>query len=300
MIQQRTIRNKIHARGIGLHGGKPVSMTLSPAAVNTGIVFRKHLCGQYANIPVLPDSVVSTSLATTIADCEGNSVATTEHLLAAMSGVGIDNCIVDIDGDEVPAMDGSAAPFVFLLESAGIERQASARQYLKIKRVVEVKSGDAWVRVEPYSGLAVEVSIDFDHPFITAGIKRVCLDFSSESFKHQVARARTFAFLKDVDSMRRCGRALGGSLENAIVIGDAGVMNDGGLRYADELVRHKALDAVGDLYQLGKRLIGKFSGYKSGHGLNHQLVRAIMECPANYEITHGNSSHVQSYQRDAA
>ena len=283
MICQRTLNNPIHATGVGLHTGRKVYLTLSPAPVNTGIVFRRHAGDRVADISATALNVVSTELATTIGDNDGNTVSTIEHLMAAFAGLGIDNCFVDVSAREVPIMDGSSAPFIFLIQSAGIREQAAAKRFIRIKKPLYFEEDDKWVRFDPYDGFRVNFEINFKHPAISEGSQRASIDFSSSSFVREISRARTFGFMSDIEALRERNLALGGCLDNAIVVDNYKVLNTDGLRYGDEFVRHKILDAIGDLFQLGCSVIGEFSGYKSGHGLNNMLVRELISRPDAWE-----------------
>lgn len=275
MIKQRTLKNVIRATGVGIHSGEKVYLTLRPAAVDTGIVFRRVDLTEPAEIKACADCVGETSMSTTLVQ-DGVRVATVEHLLSAMAGLGIDNAYVDLSSAEVPIMDGSAGPFVFLIQSAGIEEQSAAKRFVRIKKTLTVKDGDKWARFEPFDGFKVGFTIDFDHPIFTKGTSNAEIDFSTTSFVKEVSRARTFGFMRDIEMLRERNLVLGGSMENAVVLDDYRVLNDDGLRYEDEFVKHKILDAIGDLYLLGHSLVGAFYGYKSGHGLNNQLLRALL------------------------
>ena len=283
MIRQRTLKNVISATGVGLHTGEKVYMTLRPAAVDTGIVFRRIDLPQVVDIKATPYAVGDTRLASCLQK-DGASIGTVEHLMSALSGLGVDNAYIDLSAPEVPIMDGSAGPFVFLLQSAGIEEQNAAKRFIRILKAVEVKEGDKWVRLEPYNGFKIDLAIEFNHPVFERTRQTVEIDFSSTSFIKEVSRARTFGFMQDVESMRSQGLALGGSLDNAIVMDEYRILNNDGLRYDDEFVKHKALDAIGDLYLLGHPLIGAFSGFKSGHALNNQLLRALLEDSQAWEF----------------
>ena len=276
MIRQRTLKNVIGATGVGLHTGKKVYLTLRPAPVNTGIVFRRVDLDPIAEIPAALDRVSDTRLSTTI-EHNGVRVSTVEHLMSAFAGLHIDNAIVELDTDEVPIMDGSAGIFVFLIQSAGIEMQSAPKQFIRISKPIEIKDGDKWARFEPYDGFKVSFSIDFDHPSMQSSAQEATIDLSEISFAKEVSRARTFGFLQDVEALQEAGLARGGSLDNAIVMDDFRVINDDGLRYGDEFVKHKILDAIGDLYLLGYPLIGSFCAHKSGHGLNNRLLRELDE-----------------------
>jgi UDP-3-O-[3-hydroxymyristoyl] N-acetylglucosamine deacetylase len=275
VIRQRTLKNTIRATGIGLHTGKKVYLTLSPAPIDNGIVFRRVDCTPPVVIPGHPLNVHDTELATSLGK-DGVRISTVEHLMAALAGLGIDNCVVDVSADEVPIMDGSAAPFVFLVQSAGILEQGAPKKFTRIKKAIEVRDGDKWARFDPFNGFKVKFTIDFDHPVFTSGVQTSEVDFSTTSFVREISRARTFGFMSDIEALRKRDLALGGSMDNAIVIDEYRVLNEDGLRYKNEFVRHKILDAIGDLYLLGHSLIGAFSGYKSGHALNNRLLRELL------------------------
>jgi len=275
MVKQRTLKNVIRATGVGLHTGDKVHLTLRPAAPDTGIVFRRVDLEPPVEIRACPHNVGDTRLSTTLMNGEVR-VSTVEHLLSAFAGLGIDNAYVDVSAAEVPIMDGSAGPFVFLIQSAGIEEQARPKRFIRIKQPIEVRDGDKFARFEPYEGFKVEFTIDFDHPAFHDRAKRAQVDFSTASFVKEVSRARTFGFLREIEHLRQQNLALGGSLDNAVVVDEYRVLNEEGLRYEDEFVKHKILDAIGDLYLLGHSLIGAFRGHKSGHGLNNQLLRALI------------------------
>ena len=282
MIRQRTLKNVIRATGVGLHTGEKVYMTLRPAAVDTGIVFRRVDLAKPVEIRSCCENVGDTRLSTTLIK-DGVRIATIEHLLSALAGLGIDNAYVDLSAPEVPIMDGSAGPFVFLLQSAGIEEQAAPKRFVRIKKPVIVRDGDKWARFEPFDGFKVGFSIDFDHPIFTRRTSSAEIDFSTTSFVKEVSRARTFGFMRDIEMLREKNLALGGSMDNAIVLDDYRVLNEDGLRYEDEFVKHKILDAIGDLYLLGHSLIGEFSGFKSGHGLNNRLLRTLIADESAWE-----------------
>ncbi len=275
MIKQRTLKNVIRATGVGLHTGEKVYMTLRPAAVDTGIVFRRVDLPQPVEIPARPEHVGDTTLSTTLARGEVR-ISTVEHLLSAFAGLGIDNAYVDLSAPEVPIMDGSAGPFVFLVQSAGVQEQAAPKQFIRINRSLVVEDGDKWARFDPFDGFKVTFAIDFDHPVFKGCSQEASVDFSTTSFVKEVSRARTFGFMRDIELLRERQLALGGSLDNAVVLDDYRILNEDGLRYEDEFVKHKILDAIGDLYLLGRSLIGAFSGYKSGHALNNRLLRSLM------------------------
>jgi UDP-3-O-[3-hydroxymyristoyl] N-acetylglucosamine deacetylase len=282
MIKQRTLKNTIRATGVGLHTGEKVYLTLRPAEPNTGIRFRRVDLDFPVSIQATPGNVGETILSTTLVSGT-TKISTIEHLLSAFAGLGIDNAIVDVSAAEVPIMDGSAGPFVFLLQSAGVEEQDSPKQYIRIKHSVRVEDGDKWAAFEPFDGFKVTFTIDFEHPAFEENVKTATMDFSSTTFVKEVSRARTFGFMKDIEALRQNNLALGGSLENAIVVDDSKILNEDGLRYADEFVKHKILDAIGDLYLLGHSLIGQFIGYKSGHGLNNKLLRTLLADPSAWE-----------------
>ena len=282
MIRQRTLKNVIRATGVGLHTGDKVYMTLRPAAVDTGIVFRRVDVPNPVEIRSCCENVGDTRLSTTLVAGDVR-IATVEHLLSAMAGLGIDNAYVDLSAPEVPIMDGSAGPFVFLLQSAGIEEQVKAKRFIRIKKSVTVRDDDKWARFEPFDGFKVGFSIDFNHPMFTKRTSTSEIDFSTTSFVKEVSRARTFGFMRDIEMLREKNLALGGSMDNAIVLDDYRVLNEDGLRYEDEFVKHKILDAIGDLYLLGHSLIGAFYGYKSGHELNNKLLRTLLADAAAWE-----------------
>ena len=281
-MKQRTLKDSIRATGIGLHSGAKVYMTLRPAPANAGIVFRRLDLPEPVDIPADALLVSQTTLGTTLERGAGK-VATVEHLMSAFAGLGIDNAFIDLTAPEVPIMDGSAAPFVFLLQSAGIEEQNAPKRFIRIVRPVVVEEGDKWARLTPHDGFRVNFEIDFDHPVLRKHRQRASLDFSATAFLKEISRARTFGFLRDVETLRSHDLALGGSMDNAIVMDEYRVLNEDGLRFRDEFVRHKVLDAVGDLYLLGCCLIGEFTGHKSGHRLNNLLLRALLAEPATYE-----------------
>jgi UDP-3-O-[3-hydroxymyristoyl] N-acetylglucosamine deacetylase len=285
MIRQRTLKNIIRATGVGLHTGEKVYLTLRPAAPDTGIVFRRVDLPEPVDIPAKAENVGDTRLSTTLTRGDVR-ISTVEHLLSAFAGLGVDNAYVDVSAPEVPIMDGSAGPFVFLIQSAGMEEQNAPKRYIRILKPVEVRDGDKVARFEPFEGFKVRFGIDFDHPAIDQRGNEVEMDFSSTSFVKEVSRARTFGFLRDIETLRENGLALGGSMENAIVVDDFRVLNEDGLRYDDEFVKHKILDAIGDLYLLGRSLIGAFSGYKSGHAMNNRLLKTLMaQADAWEEVT---------------
>lgn len=283
MIKQRTLKNTIRATGVGLHTGDKVYLTLRPAEPNTGIIFRRVDFVEPVIIKATPKNVGETVLSTTLVAGDVK-ISTIEHLLSAFAGLGIDNAIIDVSAAEVPIMDGSAGPFVFLLQSAGVEEQDVPKQYIRIKQPIKVVDGDKWAAFEPFEGFKVTFTIDFEHPAFEQHLKTATMDFSSTTFVKEVSRARTFGFMKDIDMLRQNNLALGGSLDNAIVVDESKVLNEDGLRYADEFVKHKILDAIGDLYLLGYSLIGEFTGFKSGHGLNNKLLRTLLDSKDAWEM----------------
>jgi UDP-3-O-[3-hydroxymyristoyl] N-acetylglucosamine deacetylase len=282
VIKQRTLKNIIRATGVGLHTGEKVYLTLRPAAPNTGVVFRRVDLAQPVDIKADPYFVGDTRLSSCL-ERDGVRVSTVEHLMSALAGLGIDNVYVDVSAPEVPIMDGSAGPFVFLLQSAGVEEQSAAKRFIRILKTVAVSDGDKSARFEPHNGFKIDFSIDFDHPVFENSAKSVCVDFASTSYIKEVSRARTFGFMHEVEWMRGQGLALGGSLDNAIVLDEYRVLNNDGLRYDDEFVKHKVLDAIGDLYLLGHPVIGTFIAHKSGHALNNMLLRRLLEEKAAWE-----------------
>lgn len=283
MIHQRTLKNVIRATGVGLHTGEKVYLTLRPAAVDTGIVFRRVDLDPVVELHASADRVGDTRLSTALS--EGDvSVSTVEHLMSALAGLGIDNIYVELSSPEVPIMDGSAAPFVFLVQSAGVVEQNAPKKYIRVTKPVIVEDGDKWAKFEPFEGFKVSFSIDFDHPIFAKSPQSATVDFSTTSFVKEVSRARTFGFMHEVEALREAGLALGGSHDNAIVMDSYSILNDDGLRYEDEFVKHKILDAIGDLYLLGHPLVGAFSAHKSGHALNNTLLRALMNNQDAWEL----------------
>lgn len=283
MLKQRTLKTLIRATGVGLHSGAKVTIVLRPAAPDTGIVFRRVDLPEPVELKADPLSVGDTRLASCL-EHGGAKIATIEHLMSALSGLGIDNLYIDVDAAELPIMDGSAAPFVFLLQSAGIEEQKAAKRFIRVRKTVEVKEGDKWARLEPYDGFRLAFSIAFNHPAVAQTGTKVAIDFAENSYVREVARARTFGFMQDVEFMRDQGLALGGSLENAIVMDEYRVLNADGLRFADEFAKHKLLDAIGDLYIVGHPLLASFSAHKSGHALNNALLRALLADETAWEL----------------
>ncbi len=283
MLRQRTLQSDIRATGVGLHSGEKVSLHLKPAAVDTGIVFRRKDLKPVVDVPAAAALVKDTTLCTAL-DHGGVRVATIEHLMSAFAGLGVDNCIVELSSPEVPIMDGSAGPFVFLIQSAGIAEQDAPKRLIRITQPVTVQDGDKWARFEPYEGFSVDFAIEFDHPVFADGVQSARIDFGSTSYVREVSRARTFGFMRDIEYLRSHNLALGGSLDNAIVLDDYRVLNEDGLRYDDEFVRHKILDAIGDLYLMGHSIVGAYTGFKSGHALNNQLALALLADKKAWEL----------------
>ena len=282
MVGQRTLKNSIRATGVGLHTGTKIFMTLRPAEPDTGIVFRRVDLPGNPEVRAIAQNVGETRLGTTLVNGD-TKVSTVEHLLSAFAGLGIDNVIVEVSAPEVPIMDGSAGPFVFLLQSAGIAEQSVPKRFVRVKKPIEVRDGDKWARFDPYDGFKVNFEIEFNHPVFQKHSQKSSMDFSTTTYLKEVSRARTFGFMRDLETMRAHNLALGGNLDNAIVLDESKVLNEDGLRSEDEFVKHKILDAIGDLYLLGHSLIGEFSGYKSGHGLNNRLLRSLLADPAAWE-----------------
>ena len=282
MINQRTLKNVIRATGVGIHTGEKVFMTLRPASVNTGIIFRRTDLDPVMEVPAFATHVGDTSMNTSL-EQNGVRVSTVEHLMSAFAGLGIDNAYVDLSNAEVPIMDGSAGPFVFLIQSAGIEEQSAAKRFIRILESVEVRLDDKWARFDPFDGFRVSFKIDFNHPVFRSHQSFASVDFSTTSYLKEIARARTFGFMRDIEMLRERNLVLGGSMDNAVVLDDYRILNADGLRYEDEFVKHKVLDAIGDLYLLGHGLIGAFSGYKSGHELNNRLIRDLLDRPQAWE-----------------
>ncbi len=283
MIKQRTLKNTIRATGVGLHSGKKVYLTLKPAPVDTGIVFCRADLDPMVEIPARAENVGETTLSTTLMK-DGVRIDTVEHLLSAMAGLGIDNARIELSCSEVPIMDGSAGPFVFLIQSAGLEEQEAPKRFIRIKKEVSVEDNGKKATFLPFDGFKVSFEIDFDHPAFKKHTQSATIDFSSTTFVKEVSRARTFGFMREIEYLRSKDLTLGGSLENAIVVGDDGVMNEDGLRYEDEFVKHKILDSIGDLYLLGHSLVGEFIGFKSGHALNNKLLRTLISQPDAWEM----------------
>ncbi|HEY0335092.1 MAG TPA: UDP-3-O-acyl-N-acetylglucosamine deacetylase [Stenotrophomonas sp.] len=282
MTQQRTLKNTIRATGVGLHSGDKVYMTLRPAPVDHGIVFRRVDLDPVVEVPASGELVTETTLCTGLT-CDGAKIQTVEHLMSAFAGLGVDNAIVELSSAELPIMDGSSGPFVFLLQSAGILEQDAAKRFIRIKQPVEVREGDKVARFTPYDGYKLGFTIEFDHPMIPAKQSRQEIEFSTAAYIKEISRARTFGFMRDLEYMRERNLGLGGSMDNAIVLDEFRVLNDDGLRYSDEFVRHKILDAIGDLYLAGGPVLGAYEGFKSGHALNNKLVRALLAQPEAWE-----------------
>lgn len=287
MLQQRTLKSLTRATGVGLHSGARVELTLRPAAAYTGVVFRRVDLPQPVDIPVSAEAVTDTRLASTISK-DGAKVLTVEHLMSALAGLGIDNCYVDISAEEVPILDGSSASFVYLLQSAGVVLQPAPKRFIRVLKPIEVREGEGrnlkWARLEPYHGYKLGFEIEFSHPAVNATGQRVTFDYGTHEYARDIARARTFGFTRDVEMMRANGLALGGGLDNAIVMDDVKVLNADGLRFNDEFVKHKILDAMGDLYLLGKPMLASYTAYRSGHAMNNQLLRALLAQPEAFEV----------------
>ncbi len=283
MLKQRTLKKKISATGVGLHNGVKVKLTLLPAAIDSGIVFRRTDLPGMPEIQAMPDAVSDTRMCSAL-EKNGARVATVEHLMSALAGLGVDNIIVELDASEIPIMDGSSGPFIFLLQSAGIVEQAAAKKFMRIKKNVEIVEQDKWAKFEPYHGFKMDFTIDFAHPVFEGSGNNVKIDFADNSYISEISRARTFGFMHEVEYLRANGLARGGSLDNAIVLDEFKVLNTDGLRYEDEFAKHKVLDAIGDLYMLGHPLLGAFTAYKSGHGLNNQLIRALLADTSAWEF----------------
>lgn len=282
MLRQRTLKNTIRATGVGLHSGKKVLMVLRPAPADTGVVFRRTDLDAQIDVPAQAENVGETTLGTTLIKDQAR-VSTIEHLMSAFAGLGLDNAYIELSAEEVPIMDGSAGPFVFLLQSAGIEEQPAPKHFARILKPIQVEDGDKWARFTPYNGFKVNFEIEFNHPIFKKRDQSASMDFSTTSFLREISRARTFGFMRDLEFMRSRNLALGGTMENAIVLDDTRILNEEGLRYEDEFVKHKILDAIGDLYLLGRSIIGEFSGYKSGHALNNKLLRKLIATPDAWE-----------------
>ncbi|EMI5797000.1 UDP-3-O-acyl-N-acetylglucosamine deacetylase [Proteus mirabilis] len=284
MIKQRTLKRIVQATGVGLHTGKKVTLTMRPAPANTGVIYRRTDLNPPVDFPADAKSVRDTMLCTCLVNEDDVRISTVEHLNAALAGLGIDNIVIEVDAPEIPIMDGSAAPFVFLLLDAGIEELRTAKKFIRIKETVRVEDGDKWAEMRPYNGFKLDFTIDFNHPAIDASTQRYKLDFSAESFMSQISRARTFGFMCDIEYLQSKGLCLGGSFDCAIVVDDYRVLNDDGLRFEDEFVRHKMLDAIGDLFMCGYNIIGEFTAFKSGHALNNKLLQAVLAKESAWEF----------------
>ena len=291
MIKQRTIKDAVSAVGVGLHKGEKVQITLRPAPANTGIIFRRVDLEPVVNIKATPDAVGETTMCTCLVNEQGVQISTVEHLLSAFAGLGIDNVIVDVDSPEIPIMDGSSLPFVYLIQSVGIETSNVAKRFIRIKKSIRVEEGDKWAELLPHKGFKVNFAIDFEHPVIANTCQQMSMDLSSCSFIKEISRARTFGFVRDIEFLRSHNLALGGSLENAIVLDDYGMLNKDELRYDDEFVKHKILDAIGDLYMCGHSILGELNAYKSGHGVNNLLLREVFKRTDAWEwVTYENTT----------
>ncbi|TDB62255.1 UDP-3-O-acyl-N-acetylglucosamine deacetylase [Photorhabdus khanii] len=284
MIKQRTLKRIVQATGVGLHTGKKVTLTMRPAPANTGVIYRRTDLNPPVDFPADAKSVRDTMLCTCLVNEYDVRISTVEHLNAALAGLGIDNIIIEVDAPEIPIMDGSASPFVFLLLDAGIEELNTSKKFLRIKEAVRVQEGDKWAEMTPYNGFSLDFTIDFNHPAIDASSQRYCLDFSAEAFVRQISRARTFGFMRDIEYLQSKGLCLGGSFDCAIVVDDYRVLNEDGLRFEDEFVRHKMLDAIGDLFMCGYNIIGAFTAFKSGHALNNKLLQAVLAQESAWEL----------------
>lgn len=302
MLKQRTIKQQVRTIGVGLHSGTKVELTLRPAAIDTGIVFRRIDLDPIVEFPASAMAVGDTRMASVLIK-DGARVSTVEHLMSAAAGLGVDNMYIDVNAEEIPIMDGSASSFVYLLQQAGVEEQQAPKKFIKVIKPVEVRQGkgdaEKWARLSPYDGFKLDFFIEFNHPAVDGTMQRASVDFGDVSYVHDVARARTFGFMQDVESLRGMGLARGGSLENAIVMDEYRILNADGLRYEDEFVRHKILDAIGDLYLVGHPLLAYYTAHKSGHALNNQLLLALLEQPESYEIVSfdTNEAAPQSYLR---
>ncbi|TKB53721.1 UDP-3-O-acyl-N-acetylglucosamine deacetylase [Ferrimonas aestuarii] len=284
MSKQRTLQRPVQTTGVGLHSGNKVTMSILPAAPGTGIVFRRTDLNPVVEIPAAADLVRETTLCTGLVNEQGHRIATVEHLLSALAGLGVDNAVIEVDAPEIPIMDGSASPFVFLLQSVGLVEQSASKQYLRIRKPIRVEEGDKWAEFRPYNGFRLNFAIDFDHPEIARSQQKMVMEFSSSEYIKLISRARTFGFMRDIEYLRSNNLALGGSMENAVVLDEFKILNPDGLRVDDEFVKHKILDAVGDLYLGGYAILGEFTAYKSGHALNNKLIRAVLEQQECWEL----------------
>ncbi|GAA4900501.1 UDP-3-O-acyl-N-acetylglucosamine deacetylase [Ferrimonas pelagia] len=284
MSKQMTLQRPIQAAGVGLHSGNKVTIAMKPAPVNTGIVFRRVDLDPVVEIPARADLIKETTLCSGLANAQGVKVLTIEHLMAALASLGVDNVYIEVDAPEIPIMDGSASPFLFLLQSAGIAEQSASKKYLRLRKTVRVEEGDKWAEFRPHNGFRLDFSIDFDHPAISRSAQRLALDFSASAFSRQISKARTFGFMKDIEFLQANNLCLGGTMENAIVLDEYRILNPDGLRDPDEFVKHKILDAVGDLYLAGHAILGEFRAHKSGHALNNVLVRAVLADASAWEL----------------
>ncbi|TKB51276.1 UDP-3-O-acyl-N-acetylglucosamine deacetylase [Ferrimonas sediminicola] len=284
MSKQRTLQRPVQATGVGLHSGDKVTLSINPAPVGTGIVFRRTDLTPVAEIPASAALVRETTLCTGLVSDEGHRIATVEHLMSALAGLGVDNAIIEVDAPEIPIMDGSASPFVFLLQTAGLVEQPASKQYLRIRKPIRVEEGDKWAEFRPHNGFKLNFAIDFDHPEIARSQQKMVMEFSSAEYIKQVSRARTFGFMRDIEYLRANNLALGGSMENAVVLDEFRILNPDGLRVENEFVKHKILDAVGDLYLGGYAILGEFTAFKSGHALNNQLIRAVLADQEAWEL----------------
>ncbi|MUK42163.1 UDP-3-O-acyl-N-acetylglucosamine deacetylase [Aliivibrio fischeri] len=285
MIRQRTLKSIVQMTGVGLHSGRKVTLTLRPAAANTGVIYRRTDLNPSVDFPADPESVRDTMLCTALVNDEGVRISTVEHLNAALAGMGIDNVVIEVDAPEIPIMDGSASPFVYLLQSAGIEELNTAKKFIRIKKPVRIEDGDKWAEIRPYNGFRLDFTIDFNHPAIESDDQKLVFDFSSQSFIKDISRARTFGFMRDIEYLQSQNLCLGGSFDCAIVLDDYRILNEDGLRFDNEFVTHKVLDAVGDLYMSGHSILGELRAYKSGHALNNQLLRAVLADQEAWEWT---------------
>lgn len=284
MIKQRTLKRIVQATGVGLHTGKKVTLTMRPAAANTGVIYRRTDLNPPVDFPADAKSVRDTMLCTCLVNEDNVRISTVEHLNAALAGLGIDNIIIEVDAAEIPIMDGSASPFVFLLLDAGIEELNSAKKFLRLKETVRIEDGDKWAELSPFNGFSLDFTIDFNHPAIDASTQRYAMNFSAENFVKDISRARTFGFMRDIEYLQSKGLCLGGSFDCAIVVDDYRVLNEDGLRFEDEFVRHKMLDAIGDLFMCGHNIIGAFTAFKSGHALNNKLLQAVLAKESAWEL----------------